>query len=129
MSNLRRQKRNKGYLLLEAVATIAVIAIGLTVILRSFASSFRASKVSQEYFTAASFLKDKMWTLEEKARREGGLEESETSENIPDSGYVMEIRVKRLSETDPLNEVRAGVTWKSGNRDEKIEVATFLRYK
>ncbi len=116
-------------MLLEAVATIAVIAIGLTVILRSFASSFRASKVSQEYFTAASLLKDRMWGLEEQARRGGGLGESETKEDVPDSDYVMEIRVKRLGEEDPLSEARAAVTWKSGNRDEKMEIATFVKYK
>jgi len=129
MLNLRTSKKNKGYLLIEAVASIAVIAIGLTVILRSFASSFRASKISQEYFTASSFLKDKMWGLEEKAQREGGLEESETREDIPNSGYVMEVRVKRLSETETLNEVKAAISWKNGKRDEKMEISTFLRYK
>lgn len=129
MLNWKILKRNKGYLLLEAAATIAVIAIGLTVILRSFASSFRASKISQEYFTAASFLKDKMWGLEEKAQREGGLEESTTKEAISDTGYVIEVEVKRLGPSDPLNEVRTVVSWKNGNRDEKMEVATFLKYK
>lgn len=116
-------------MLIEAVASIAVIAIGLTVILHSFASSFRASKISQEYFTASSLLKDKMWELEEKAEREGGLEESKTKEAISDTGYVMEVEVKRLGSSDPLNEARAAVSWKNGDRDEKMEVATFLKYK
>lgn len=129
MLNLKISKKNKGYLLLETIASIAVVAIGLTVILRSFASSFRASKISQEYFTASSLLKDKMWELEERAGHDGGLGESEASESIPNTDYIMEVKVKRLSSSDPLNEARAAVSWKNGKRDEKMEVATFLKYK
>jgi hypothetical protein len=47
--NLRNKK---GYLLLETVASVAVIAIALVVILRSFASSLRASSIDSVPFTS-----------------------------------------------------------------------------
>ncbi len=121
--------RDKGYLLLEAVVSIAVIAIGLAIILRSFTSSLRASKISEEYLVASSLLKDKMWELEEKAGREGGLTESQIIESIPNTNYTLNIVVKRVAESDPLNEVKATILWRSGVRSEKIEVATYLKYR
>lgn len=129
MLKLKSSRNNKGYLLLEAVASIAVIAIGLAIILRSFSTSLRASKISQEYFIASSLLKNKMWELEEKAGREGGLVESETNEQIPNINYMLGVKVKRLSESESLNEVKATISWQNGKRNEKIEVTTFLRYK
>lgn len=128
MLKLQNLRKNKGYLLLEAVASIAIIAIGLAIILRSFTSSLRASKIAQEYFIASSYLKDKIWQLEEEAKREGGLAESETTEEIPNTNYTLETKVTRLSETDALNEVKATISWQIGNRNEKIEAATFLKY-
>lgn len=129
MLRLKSSRSNKGYLLLEAVASIAVIAIGLAIILRSFTSSLRASKISQEYLIGSSLLKDKIWELEERAAREGGLIELETTEQIPNTNYILDIKVKRLSESDSLNEVKATISWQSGKRNEKIEIATFLEYK
>lgn len=78
---------------------------------------------------ASSFLKEELWRLEEKAKREGGLGESDTSEQIPDTDYTLETKVTRLSETDALDEVKVTISWQSGNRNEKIEAATFLKYK
>lgn len=129
MLKLKSLCNKKGYLLLEAIASIAVIAIGLAIILRSFASSLRASKISEEYLVASSILKDKMWELEEKAKREGGLIESETTEQIPNTNYTLENKIKRLNDSDPLNEVKATISWQSGNRNEKIEIVTYLKYK
>ena len=70
-----------------------------------------------------------MWALEEKARREVGLEEFETTEQVPGTTYTLETSVKRISESDPLNEVKAAILWQNGSRNEKIEIATYLKYK
>ncbi len=128
------QARGKGYLLIEAVASIAVIAIGLTVILRSFASSFRASKISQEYFTASSLLKDRMWELEEKARREGGgIGDSDAikgeKKEISNTTYELNIDIKKIEDPYALANVKSVVSWDNGSRHGEMEVATFLRYK
>lgn len=123
-------RNNKGYLLLESIASITVIAIGLAVILRSFTSSLRASKISQEYFTATSLLNDNICDLEGKAKINGGIDEREQKEiEIPDTKYKLKVKVKKIEDPYFLADVKAEISWDSGSRHEKIGAGTFLRYK
>lgn len=129
MSKWKNLRSRKGYLLLEAVASILIISIGLAIILRSFTYSLRASKIAQEYFVASLLLKDKMWELEEKQRREEGIAVYESTEKIPDTNYTLKTKVSRLADTDPLDLVELSILWQSGKRNEKIETATFMKHK
>lgn len=133
-----RKRRSKGYLLLEAVFSIAVIAIGLAIILRSFASSLRASKVSHEYFIASLLTNDAMCELEEKAKlneklKKPGLDGSEakTGEEKEASGikYGLDIEINELEGLDSLASVRSVISWDNGKRKERIQADTFLPYK
>lgn len=125
-------RSNKGYLLLEAVASIAVIAIGLAVILRSFTSSLRASKISQEYFIATSLLNDNICDLEGKIKIKKGQEELVElyvkEKEGPEGKYDLDINPE-ISDVASLAKVNAVISWDNGNRKEKIEAVTFLRYK
>ncbi len=128
--------RGKGYLLLEAVFSIAVIAIGLAIILRSFASSLRASKISQEYFIVSSLLNDTICELEEKVKlNKTGLDGSEAKngEKKKSSGieYDLDIEIKPLEAEglDSLASVRSVISWNNGKRKERIQADTFLRYE
>lgn len=130
MLNLKSCYNNRGYLLLEAVVSVAVIAIGLAIILRSFASSLRASKISQEYFIAALLLNDKLCDLEEKIKIKGGIDNSDAKEEkTPDTKYITKTDVMKLDELDSLADVKTVVSWNSGKRNERIEVDTFMQYK
>ncbi|MDP3786863.1 MAG: type II secretion system protein [Candidatus Omnitrophota bacterium] len=126
-------RSNKGYLLLEAVASIAVIAIGLAVILRSFTSSLRASKISQEYFIATSLLNDNICDLEGKIKIKKGQEELVElyvkEKEGPEDRYSLDINPAEIDGVDSLAKVNAVISWDNGNRKEKIEAGTFLRYK
>ncbi len=130
--------RKKGYLLLEAVVSIAVVAIGLAVILRSFASSLRASKISQEYFIVSSLLNDTMSSLEEKVKlnvksNKPWLDGSEaiSAEEIESGGikYYLDVEIKPLEGLDYLSSVSAAISWDNGKRKERIRADTFLPYK
>lgn len=129
MLKLKKRSNRRGYLLLESVAAVAIVGVGLAIILRSFASSLRASKISQEYFIASSILKGKMWSLEEEALRQNGLKEFDTTDPVPGTDYVLHVVSKRLSDSEPLNEIKAAVMWQNGARNEKIEVATYLKHE
>ncbi|MFH0771646.1 MAG: hypothetical protein V1933_03405 [Candidatus Omnitrophota bacterium] len=130
MLKLMNLRNKKGYLLLEAVVSIAVVAIALVVILRSFASSLRASKISQEYFSATLFLNNKLCELEQKVRLKGGLNTSDSKEGeIPGTGYKLNVSIEDLGEIENLASVKAVIFWENLRRREKIEVETFMRYK
>jgi len=128
MSMSKRRSR-KGYLLLEVVVSIAVVAIGLAVILRSFTSSLRASKIAQEYFDASLALQETLCGFEEKEKLEGGVAAGETAGEVTGTPYSLETKITRIGDLDPLNEVSAVIYWKNRDRNEKIEIGTYLKNK
>ncbi len=126
MSNRRSRK---GYLLLEVVVSIAVVAIGLAVILRSFTSSLRASKIAQEYFDASLVLQETLCGLEEKEKLEDGVAAGVTAGEVSGTPYSLETKITRISDLDPLNEVSAVIYWKNRDREEKIKIGTYMNNK
>lgn len=127
--SMSKKHSRKGYLLLEVVVSIAVVAIGLGVIVRSFTSSLRASKIAQEYFDASLALQDTLCGLEEEEKLTGGVGARETTGQVAGTPYNLETRITRISDSDPLNEVNAIIYWKNRDRNEKIEIGTYLKNK
>ena len=115
--------------MLEVVASIAVVAIGLAVILRSFTSSLRASKIAQEYFDASLVLQETLCGFEEQEKLERGVAAGETTGQIAGTPYNLETRITRIGDSDPLNEVSVIIYWKNRDRNEKIEIGTYLKNK
>ena len=121
-------KRNrKGYLLLEVLASIAVIAIGLAVILRSFTMSLRASKIAQEYFEASLLVQDAMSSLEEQEKLAGGISVSDTAGLVAGTQYNLETKIAKISDADTLDAATAVISWTNKERNEKIEIGTYLK--
>lgn len=130
MSKLKRLN-NKGYLLVETVASIALIAVVITIVLRSFTCSLRASKISSEYLTASLLAEEELWNLAVKVKQAGGLDESETSRQVTGTNYTVETVIERLGEigSEGLVLVGTAVLWDNGRRKENIKTATFMRFK
>jgi len=126
---MSKKRSRRGYLLLEVVVSIAVVAIGLTVILRSFSSSLRASKIAQEYFDASLVLQETLCGFEETEKLDGGLAAGETAGKVSGTPYSLETKITRISDLDPLNEVSAAIYWKNRDRNERIEIGTYLKNK
>ena len=127
MSNRRNRK---GYLLLEVVASIAVIAIGLAVILRSFTSSLRASKIAQEYFEASLRVQDKMAELEELEKLNGGVDAAVAADitgQISGRPYNLDMKITKIDDSYSLEAVTAVIFWTNKERNEKIEIDTYLK--
>lgn len=127
--SMSKRRNRRGYLLLEVVASIAVVAIGLAVILRSFSSSLRASKIAQEYFDASLLLQETLSGFEEEEKLVGGLAAGDTAGKVSGTPYSLETRITRMGDLDPLNEVSAVIYWKNRDRNERIEIGTYLRNK
>ena len=113
--------------MLEVVASIAVIAIGLGVIIRSFTVSLRASKIAQEYFEASLLVQDAMAALEEQEKLAGGINVADTTGQVTDTPYNLETRVTKISDEDILDTVTAVISWTNKERNEKIEIDTYLK--
>lgn len=124
MSN---RSRNKGYLMLEVVASIAVIAVGLVMILRSFSYSLRASKTAQEYFEAINIAEQELCAIEEEEKIEGGVVTSESSGQAEDKPFLMRSKISRISDDNGLNEASVAASWQNKHRDESIVVGTYVK--
>ena len=121
------RRNRKGYLLLEVLASIAVIAIGLAVILRSFTMSLRASKIAQEYFEASLLVQDAMSSLEEQEKLAGGISVSDTAGLVAGTQYNLETKIAKISDADTLDAATAVISWTNKERNEKIEIGTYLK--
>jgi|GEM_PF-2712250 type II secretory pathway component PulJ len=116
-----------GYLMLEVIASIAVVAIGLAIILRSFSYSMRAAKISQEYFEAMSIAEKELCSMEIEENLKSGLQVSETSHKIEGKPYLLRSEVKHLGdENSNLNEVLVLISWENKERNENFEIDTYL---
>lgn len=124
MSNKRNRK---GYLLIEVLASIAVIAIGLAVILRSFTSSLRASKIAEEYFETSLLAQDAMASLEEQEKLVGGITAGDTTGQVTGTQYNLETKITKINDNDPLDAVTTAISWTDKERNEKIEISTYLK--
>lgn len=114
--------------MLEVVASIAVVAIGIAVIIRSFSYSLRASKTAQEYFEAGILLQNKLCELEEREKLDGGVTVGESLETPQgDTGFTVRTKIEHLDPPDALDRVGVSVSWENKNRSESMEIDTLLR--
>jgi hypothetical protein len=55
---------NKGFLLIEAVLTAAVLAVGVTALFRAFSAGLRSTRESRERLQASFLLEGRAWEIE-----------------------------------------------------------------
>ena len=108
--------------------TVAILAVGLTVIINSFLSSFRANVYSQDYTLAVNLLENKLHALKQDGFIEATLDESGLFEP-PFEKFRFHLAshpAKDGDETSNLNQVMLEVAWASGRKENKIAVTTYL---
>ena len=68
---------DRGFLLFEVMVAVVVLAVGLTLVLRSFNSAIATVKGLQDYTTAMFLLEEKMFQLETEGVEDEGKFENE----------------------------------------------------
>jgi type II secretory pathway pseudopilin PulG len=122
-------KRKNAFLLVEVLLTIAILATGLTVLVRSILASLQAGKVTSDYVQAQMLLENNLSLFESQAAIKDGLqiEEAFPSPNERFKFFINTQNIKVNSETGPLNSVIASVSWAAQKRNQKISVSTYLK--
>ena len=114
--------------LLEVMITIIILSFGLTLIIRSFMMSLRASHLAKDYTIASLLIEEKMWELERVGSVEADLdEEGEFPE--PNNKFKYRLETQKKTETEEaatLNNVKLTVSWQQANKSNSISVATLL---
>ncbi len=123
MSRLKIPLNNRrGFLLLEVLVSITIIAVGLVYVIRSFSSSTRAIETAAHFLKSVSLIEEKLWEIEaegsiEEGRDEGRFEEDE------EYGWVLEAEGL---EDIPINRLELKVEWEGPGRRQRVSIETYL---
>lgn len=125
------KKNKRGLLLFEVMLTLIILSVGLTLILRSFSTSLNASKIAQNYTTAALLIEHKMWELENAGSIATDLsQEGQFPEPHQKFNWRLETKDKPVQDqAGKLNEVELSVWWQEGKRKGRTFVTTYLENK
>lgn len=124
----RNNKRfRKGSLLIEALLSVVVLSVGITMIIQAMTSSLRAATYSTEYTKALILLENKMFELIQKGIIQTGKNEKE-SFPAPYEKYESNLITKKASaeNASELNEVLLEILWRSGRKNNRIQLTTYL---
>ena len=111
-------------MLLETLLAILILAVGLTVVLRSFGSSLNALGTSADYTKALLLVEERLWDLEAKGSIVPGTFTGEFSEE--DGGFRWEVKASELTEMR-LCETQVTVSWKRRGRPRAVSIVTYLK--
>jgi len=104
------------------MVAVIVLAISLAIISRSFIHSLSALKTSAQFFKGGLLLENKIWELEQK-RGVSPEKEEGTFEGF-DGAFRWTVETKEMEAS--LYEALVTVGWNMGNREETLQVTTYL---
>jgi general secretion pathway protein I len=131
-----RSNRNQGFLLIEVVVALAILAVGLTVIIELFSGGLRLGRASMEYTKAVNYARMKMEETMLKPAIEEGTQEGEAD----DGTFRWQVGVKKvdllsidksIDYKPPIDlfQVRIDVFWKSGSKEKSTSVESLKAIK
>ena len=121
------KKKNDGFLLVEVLVTIAILAFGLVYISRAFMNCLKAMSQVASYTLALNLAEEKLFDLEVLKKEE--LEKVVTIGDFPDNpGFSYKLEINKLDDSD-LNNLYLEVNWKEGRKAGSYEITTYLPIK
>jgi general secretion pathway protein I len=106
------KRRNAGFTLIEVMAALAILAIGLTYLIRATANSVRKAEATRAMSAATVLARGKMYDIEEQLRKDGFQQMSDVSlsenegtfeeEGWPQIHWKVEIREIELPSPEAL---------------------------
>ena len=121
------ERRRRGSLLIEVLLSIVILSTALTFMIQTMISSLRVIQYGAGYTTALIQLDNQMCELLRKGTVKSGLSEKNDLAVAGTSySYSMQAGPSDLSADKGINVVEATIAWRSGKRDNRIDLTTFL---
>lgn len=115
-------RNKKGILLFEVLVAMAILAIGLTFVSRSFTNCLRVVELAGDYNKASMLAGRVLADLENI--KEGELPTEGKFDEEPLFGWDLETTdIEDLE----LREIKLGIKWKRRNRDYRLSVSEYIR--
>jgi Tfp pilus assembly protein PilV len=120
----RTARGGGGFSLVETLLAVLLLAVGITIVLRSFGSSLDALAHSAEYTTGLALVEEKLWDLEAK----GSIAPGSYTGQFPDEArrFRWEVKAAEVKEVG-LCETQVTVSWDRRGRSRAISVVTYLK--
>lgn len=116
-------KRNRGFLLIEALVSLAILMIGLMFISRAFTVSLRAVAYSRYYLKATTLLEEK--AIEVQSKKE--IVEGETFGSFDeDKDFSWSQRISPLDADSGLEKVELSVNWQKQRNKGVVDLVTYI---
>jgi prepilin-type N-terminal cleavage/methylation domain-containing protein len=113
-----------GFSLVETLLAVVILAVGLTLVLRSFGSSLDALGNSADYTTGLALVEEKLWALEAN----GSIVPGTYAGEFPEQERSFRWEVKASEPTAMgLCETQVTVSWDRKGRPRAISVVTYLK--
>ena len=122
------KKALAGFMLLEVIMSVVIIASGVVFVIRSYSVSLRATETAKRLTKAVFFLEDELCELELKGAQVPG-ERAGAVEG--DSNYAWRLTVDHLNETETikLNRVELSAAYTYGGASRSVVVSTYMKDK
>ncbi len=126
-----------GFTLIEVVVALAILSIGLTVIIESFAGGLRLAKTSQDYTKAMNFAKMKIEEITSQQKVEEGTDEGKCD----DERFRWQVKIDKKTDMLPVEkdvdftapvelfQIKVDVFWKSGDKERSAGLETYQAIK
>lgn len=117
----------EGSVLVEVLLAVVILGTGLTWVIQAMTASLKVSRQSPDYTTALILLENEMTALMREQTIASDFAQQKRFPP-PDDKYSCSLtaRPASLDEADTINEVTAQIFWKTGRRNNKLVVKTFL---
>lgn len=119
-----------GFILMEVLVSVAILAAGVTVLLESIISSLDANRLTQEYSRAIFLAETKLWEMERKYAWQIGQETGESSDHFAPPFQDYSWRTEVESEDSAVEyRIKVTVLWMHRGRemDYSIELLVPMR--
>ncbi len=113
-----------GFLLLETLLAVIILAVGLTLVVRSFGSSIHALGTSGDYSRALVLLEERLWDLEARGTITPGVLSGKFSDE--DQKFSWEVEALEVAEID-LCETKVTVSWERRGKLQDVSLVTYLK--
>lgn len=126
----RPRADRRGSLLVEVLLSIVILSTALTLMVQSLTASLRAIQYGAGYTTALILLDNQMCDLLRKGTAKSGLREAKSLAGPAGSqvgySYSMRAESSEIVADNKIVEVDASVAWRSGKKDNAVDLTTFL---
>ena len=128
---LSSNKKNKGFLLLEVILSILVIAFGVVFVIRAYTTSLRGAEITKALTRACFLLEDKLFEVDIKGFGDGIIEGESNGVIEEDEDYNWDLAVRPLDDKEQLkiNAVDLNMVYIKGRYNKKVGISTFRKYK